>query len=171
MAPEQAARRGDPVDLRSDVFALGALAYEMLSGRPAFDGDGLAKLTFQVMFEEPPPLAGATAGLPAGVAAAVHRALEKRPEHRFPDAAAFVEALSGEPLPPLPLPPAPLRAPGAAPASLLRAPARPPRGASARWAFAAVAAALVAAATLATLTGPAAGSPGRDGTARVSSND
>jgi serine/threonine-protein kinase len=100
MAPEQAAGDNDLVDRRSDVFALGAVVYEMLSGRPAFDGEGPAQLAFQVTFEESPALAGLVPGLPPHVADAVHRALEKRPDARFPDAASFVEALSGSPLSP-----------------------------------------------------------------------
>lgn len=60
MLPEQAA--GDAVDARSDLFALGALLYEMLSGRPAFAGDTAVRVLHAVIYDPPPPphLLGAT---------------------------------------------------------------------------------------------------------------
>jgi serine/threonine-protein kinase len=158
MAPEQATRRNDLVDRRTDVFAFGALVYEMLAGRPAFDAEGARRLEFQVVFEEPPHLAEVVPGLPDHVAAAVHRALEKRREDRFPRVSDFVEALSAEP--PSPFDVLSLEALGASCASVISrasafaTAARPRRS---RWAAAAVAAVLAAGAlTLAAVGSDAA---------------
>ncbi len=67
MAPEQASGKNSEIDQRTDVFALGAIVYEMLSGRAAFEGDNLAMVVFKVVFEEPTPLAELVPGLPANV--------------------------------------------------------------------------------------------------------
>ena len=93
MAPEQL--RGDPaaVDARADIFALGAVLYEMLAGRPAFKGEKIVQVAWQVVHEEPPPLAELAPEVPDAVMAAVERALEKDPAQRFQSAAAFVSAL------------------------------------------------------------------------------
>jgi serine/threonine-protein kinase len=98
MAPEQALGNHAAVDARTDVFALGAMVYEMLCGAPAFAGASVPEVVFKVVYEEPPPLASRVPGLPAHVTAAVHRALAKKADERFPDVASFVEALTGQPL-------------------------------------------------------------------------
>ena len=77
-----------------DVFALGAIVYEMLSGRPAFDGQTIPEVVFKVVYEEPTPLDQVCAA-PPGIARAVHQALAKKQEERFPTVEAFIEALSG----------------------------------------------------------------------------
>jgi CRP-like cAMP-binding protein len=88
MAPEQVA--GLPIDGRADVYALGAVLYELLAGHPPFAGrDPLATLRAHVE-EPPPPLAPA---LPARARAIVERALQKFPDDRFPSAAALAEAI------------------------------------------------------------------------------
>jgi serine/threonine protein kinase len=97
MAPEQASGRRDDIDARTDQFALAAIAYEMLAGRPAFHGEVPAQVMFQIVHESPPPL---DSNVPAAIARALTRALATRPGDRYPDLSAFVEALTGSPLKP-----------------------------------------------------------------------
>ncbi|HTM22194.1 MAG TPA: serine/threonine-protein kinase, partial [Kofleriaceae bacterium] len=97
MAPEQALGNHAAVDARTDIFALGAMVYEMLSGRPGFLGESIPEVVFKVVYEEPPRLDTLVAA-PPGVIDAVHRALSKKQEERFPDVTSFVEALTGSPL-------------------------------------------------------------------------
>jgi len=88
MAPEQ--EKGGAVGPAADVFALGACAYELLSGRMPFPSGGLALKT-QKMFR---PLSEARPDLPRAVDAAVARALEPEPGARWPSARSFVDALA-----------------------------------------------------------------------------
>jgi serine/threonine-protein kinase len=96
MAPEQATGQHDKVDERTDLFALGAIVHEMITGQPAFSGANIPEVVFKVVYEQPAPL---PAGTPPGVIAAVERAMAKKQDDRFPDVGAFVEALTGQPLP------------------------------------------------------------------------
>jgi serine/threonine-protein kinase len=98
MAPEQATGKNAEVDERSDLFALGAIVYEMLAGRPAFVGDNLAAIVFQVVYEDPPPLETLVPAVPPAVVAAVRRALAKERGDRQPDVLAFVAELTGRPM-------------------------------------------------------------------------
>jgi hypothetical protein len=98
MAPEQASGQNASVDARTDLFALGAIVYEMLSGRPAFSGDSVIAVIMNVVTGTPAPLATLVPQTPASVVAAVERALAKKPDERFADVAAFIEALTGRPL-------------------------------------------------------------------------
>jgi hypothetical protein len=92
MSPEQI--RGERVDGRSDLFALGALLYELIAGRHPFAADTPAATLARVLQDEPAPIAIAdTAG--ADLPAIVARLLEKSPARRFPSAAALVEVLAG----------------------------------------------------------------------------
>jgi len=88
MSPEQL--RGGTVDCRTDIFAAGALIYEMIAGRAPFDAPSLIDLLHAIVFEEPESLPPWT---PTGVAPAVQRALAKNPADRHPSAAAFLESL------------------------------------------------------------------------------
>jgi serine/threonine-protein kinase len=101
MAPEQAKGEHGTIDERTDVFALGAIVYEMLSGRPSFTGASIPEVVFKVVYEEPAPLGEQAPALPAEVVAAVARAMAKNTDDRFASVSAFVEALTGQPLPPL----------------------------------------------------------------------
>ena len=101
MAPEQALGRNTEIDARTDVFALGAIVYEMLSGRPAFTGNTLAEVVFKVVYAEPTPLGELCSDAPKNVLDAVAQALAKDPAQRFSDVAAFINALTGRPLPTL----------------------------------------------------------------------
>jgi len=92
MSPEQAA--GEAVDARTDVYALGAVLYEMLAGEPPFTGPNARAIVAQVMNEEPRPLAQRRRTVPDQVEAAVARALEKLAADRWQTAAQFAEALT-----------------------------------------------------------------------------
>jgi len=95
MAPEQATGRHDAVDQRTDLFALGAIVHEMLSGRPAFNGASIPEVVFKVVYEAPLPL---PATVPDFVAAAVRKAMAKQSDERYASVSDFVEALTGNPL-------------------------------------------------------------------------
>jgi serine/threonine-protein kinase len=89
-SPEQA--RGDEVTGQSDVYALGIVLYEMLTGRRPFEGDSAAGVALKRLNEDPlPPTAHGP--VPAGLSAIVMRAMQRDPAQRFPDAGAFAEAL------------------------------------------------------------------------------
>ena len=94
MSPEQARGDNDQVDLRTDIFALGAITFEMLVGQPAFAGDSLASVVHAVVYAPSPPVRQFAPEVPAAIAAAVERALAKSRDDRFPDVAAFVAALT-----------------------------------------------------------------------------
>lgn len=92
-SPEQA--MGLPLDFRSDLYALGAVAYRMLSGRPPFDAETPAAVLTLHATAKPEPLLEAS-GLPESAAplcAIVDRLLSKQPQDRYPSAAALAEAL------------------------------------------------------------------------------
>ena len=94
MSPEQVA--GDrALDVRSDIYSLGCVAYETLSGEPPFSGSTLHSVVASVMAGEAKPLASRRHTVPASVAAAIHRALERMPADRYSTAAEFASALSG----------------------------------------------------------------------------
>jgi len=81
MAPEQVRGRG--IDARADIFSLGAVFYELLSGRRAFEGDSVHAVLYAVMQREPDPLQLIAPSVPAAVAEVVMRALQKDPSRRF----------------------------------------------------------------------------------------
>ncbi|HLG06641.1 MAG TPA: protein kinase [Gemmatimonadales bacterium] len=94
MSPEQATGERE-LDVRSDVYALGAVTYEMLAGEPPFTGSTTQAIIAKLMTEEPRPLAALRRTVPPHVEAAVHQALEKLPADRFGSAAEFSAALGG----------------------------------------------------------------------------
>ena len=82
MAPEQV--RGH-ADHRSDIFSVGAVAYELLSGRPPFTGEHPMEILEQLRTATPPRLSVLDPGLPPALADIVERAIQKEPEARFAD--------------------------------------------------------------------------------------
>ncbi|HZI89150.1 MAG TPA: protein kinase, partial [Candidatus Polarisedimenticolia bacterium] len=96
MAPEQV--RGQPADHRADIFAFGAILYEMLSGRRAFRGETSAETMTAILREEPPDLERDGKPLPPALDRIVRHCLEKSPHERFQSASDIgfaLEALSG----------------------------------------------------------------------------
>jgi serine/threonine protein kinase len=89
MSPEQLT--GDPLDARSDLFAVGAILFELLVGAAAFPGKTTAQVFHGVMYEPLPSVGGSPAL--AAVDRVIHRATAKRPTDRYPDAAAMAEDL------------------------------------------------------------------------------
>ena len=98
MSPEQATGKNTELDGRTDVFALGAMVYEMLGGQPAFAGGSLAEVVYRVVHGQPTPLVELAPALPPNVLAAVDRALQKDPAARPPDVGQFILELTGRPL-------------------------------------------------------------------------
>ncbi len=98
MAPEQATGQHKLVDARTDVFALGAIVYEMLTGHPAFNGASIPEVVFKVVYEQPLALATEAPSTPASVVGAVEQAMSKTAADRFPTMDTFVEALTGQAL-------------------------------------------------------------------------
>jgi hypothetical protein len=84
MSPEQV--RGQEVDHRADLFALGAILYEMISGRRAFRGDSAADTLTAILKEDPPDLTVQRSETPPGVERVVRHCLEKRAADRFQSA-------------------------------------------------------------------------------------
>jgi serine/threonine protein kinase len=97
MAPEQA--QGATVDSRADLYSLGIVAYEMLSGRVPFQADSGIAVLHQQVYSPPPPLGSLRPDIPAAVNSAVERILSKNPAERFPTGAAFVAALQASSTP------------------------------------------------------------------------
>ena len=96
MSPEQV--RGKAVDHRTDIFALGAILYEMISGKRAFRGESAADTMSAILKEEPPDLTATNRNLQPGLERIVRHCLEKNPEERFQsahDIAFALESLSG----------------------------------------------------------------------------
>src|SRR4249919_2890329 len=93
MSPEQAMGERE-ITARSDVYALGAVAYEMLTGDPPFTGSTAQAIVARVLTESPRSLTAQRHTIPAAVEAAVLTALEKLPADRYATAAEFSEALA-----------------------------------------------------------------------------
>lgn len=91
MSPEQC--RGKNVDYRSDIYSLGCVAHEMLTGKPVFDADSMVDLLFMHTTESPPPMSTVLTTLPPELDAPVLEMLAKRPSGRPSSAGAAVNAL------------------------------------------------------------------------------
>jgi hypothetical protein len=93
MSPEQTLERPDDLDARTDVYSLGVVMYEMLTGRPAFDGPSALAVLRKVSDGEPPPLRVLNPSVSEEVAAVCARAMAKDRNARFSSAGAFAEAI------------------------------------------------------------------------------
>jgi eukaryotic-like serine/threonine-protein kinase len=91
MSPEQV--RGQTVDHRSDIFAFGAIVYEMLSGQRAFQGDSPADTLSAILKEDPPDLSATNRNVSPALERLVNHCLEKNPEERFHSARDLAFAL------------------------------------------------------------------------------
>ena len=138
VSPEQA--RGDPVDHRSDIYSLGCVLYEMLTGRPPFEAADPLAVAYKHVHEAPAPPTSLVPSLPLALEAVTLRAMEKDPGARFQSAADLAAALDDRTAPvavapaTTPLPPVGATTPlpaGAATDTLPRRADRPPRGR--RW--------------------------------------
>ncbi|MDX2193137.1 MAG: serine/threonine-protein kinase, partial [Gemmatimonadales bacterium] len=94
MSPEQAEGAKD-ITGATDQYALGIVAYEMLTGRPPFDADTVMALMWKHHTEAPPPVTQARADTPPDLAAAIARMLSKKPGDRFPTMDEVVKAFRG----------------------------------------------------------------------------
>ncbi len=97
MSPEQA--RGEPLDRRSDIYSLGAIAFEMLTGSPPYTGSGTFEILQQHLDAPVPKVRERRADCPAWLDAAVQRALAKKPDGRFATVAKLLESLRAEAAP------------------------------------------------------------------------
>src|ERR1035438_1562760 len=92
MAPEQIL--GIPLDGRADQFALGVVAYQMMTGSTLFGPNSIATLTYKIVHETAPLPCARNAALPRGVDAVLAKALAKKPGERFATCSEFVGALA-----------------------------------------------------------------------------
>ena len=94
LSPEQA--QGHTVSPRSDLYAIGIMLYELLTGTVPFEGDSVVAIALRHLSEPPRPPSSLVPTVSANLDAIVMRALAKRPEARFSDADEFLAALEGE---------------------------------------------------------------------------
>ncbi len=87
LAPEQI--RGEPIDRRTDIFALGVVAYELLTYRKPFRGEHLSTVLYKILNETPEPVGSLVQDAPPALITAVARAMSKVPDDRFPTMEAF----------------------------------------------------------------------------------
>ncbi|MFI1157060.1 protein kinase [Streptomyces sioyaensis] len=127
LAPEQI--KGGDTDHRTDLYAVGCLLYELLTGRPPYTGDSPFSVMHQHLTADPVPPSRLRPELPPAVDAVIVRALHKDREDRFADAAAMRTALStaarATPPPPVPTPTARDPRAGAAAPAAVASPAPP----------------------------------------------
>jgi serine/threonine-protein kinase len=91
MSPEQI--KGSPVDGRSDIFALGVILYELVTGQKPFPGDNVTTVIYRIVNEEPVPPRQIDASIHPGLAAVITRALAKDPAERFESCREMSQAL------------------------------------------------------------------------------
>ncbi|MFQ5551514.1 MAG: protein kinase, partial [Gemmatimonadales bacterium] len=91
MSPEQCS--GKDVTYRSDQYSLGVMTYQMLTGILPFDGETLPEIISKHFFEEPTPITELWPGCPVPLSQAVAKAIAKKPDDRYPNMEAFVQAV------------------------------------------------------------------------------
>lgn len=91
MSPEQA--RGEEVDRRTDIWSLGAMFYEMLSGRRPFEKEKEQALIFSILNDKPTPLSLLRSDIPTHIEQVIEKALSKKPSERFPNVQDLIQAL------------------------------------------------------------------------------
>jgi serine/threonine-protein kinase len=94
MSPEQAS--GAPLDGRSDLFAMGVILYEMITGKKAFDAESLPTLIMQIVQKDPLPIRQISADSPVGLQKIVNKLLQKKPDKRFQSGHELHDALERE---------------------------------------------------------------------------
>ncbi|MBT4519719.1 MAG: protein kinase [Halieaceae bacterium] len=94
MSPEQAS--GSEIDGRSDLFAVGAIMYEMVTGRKAFDADSMATLIMQIVQKDPLPIRQVSTETPTGLQRIINKLLQKKPARRFQSGQELYAALERE---------------------------------------------------------------------------
>lgn len=94
MSPEQAT--GDNVDGRSDLFSIGLIMYEMITGQKAFDAESMTTLILQIVQKDPVPIRQTVTGAPIGFEKIVNKLLQKKPEKRFQTGAELKAAVVRE---------------------------------------------------------------------------
>src|SRR5205814_3960137 len=90
MSPEQL-RSSRDVDVRSDIWSIGVILFELVSGMPPFRAESITELAIRVTMDPTPPLVGR---MPHGFDDVVNRCLAKDPAHRYPDLANLAHALA-----------------------------------------------------------------------------
>ena len=91
ISPEQA--KGERTDARTDIYSVGVMLYEMLSGRLPFDGDGAVSIAIMQISEKPKPLAKIAPQTPAGLRQITEKAMEKDPDKRYQSAQEMLAAI------------------------------------------------------------------------------
>ncbi|MDI3299193.1 MAG: Stk1 family PASTA domain-containing Ser/Thr kinase [Bacillota bacterium] len=101
ISPEQA--RGSPLDGRSDLYSVGVLLFQLLSGELPYDGESPVEVALKRFQEEPPDLSALAPQVPVALARVVRKAMARQPGRRYPTAGAMAEdlraCLAGRPLP------------------------------------------------------------------------
>jgi serine/threonine-protein kinase len=92
MSPEQL-RNAKDIDSRADIWSLGVVAYELLSGKPPFDGDGVGEIFAAILEKDAPPIHAVDWRLPPEMSAVIAKCLARKPEDRWADAAVLARAL------------------------------------------------------------------------------
>jgi eukaryotic-like serine/threonine-protein kinase len=92
MSPEQL-RNAKDIDARADIWSLGVVAYELLSGKPPFDGDGVGEIFAAILEKDAEPLHTKNWRLPPELSAVIAKCIQRKPEDRWTDAAEVAKAL------------------------------------------------------------------------------
>lgn len=91
ISPEQA--KGDRTDARTDIYSVGVMLYEMLSGRLPFDGDGAVSIAIMQISDKPKPLVQVAPNVPEGLRQITEKAMEKDPAKRYQSAQEMLDAI------------------------------------------------------------------------------